>query len=55
MSAADVEKLLIELLADNGFYDVVSFREAQVLTTNKGVVATTLYGAEFQITIVRSR
>ena len=51
MTESSVEDLLIEQLTDNGFYCVTKFSESGLLTNDSGVVATTIDGIEYQITI----
>ena len=44
-----------EILDPDGIREVVTFADAGVLTMNAGLVVAMDDGAEFQITIVRSR
>ncbi len=44
-----------EILDPDGIREVVTFKDAGVLTRNEGLVVTLDDGTEFQLTIVRSR
>jgi hypothetical protein len=60
MSESEFREMIAELLLDDDAGDqsvrsAESFTDAGVMTTNEGLVVTTADGAEFQLTIVRSR
>ena len=54
MTEHDMQELLAEAIEEREDVNVVSFAEAGILTLNMGLVVR-IAGAEFQITIVRSR
>lgn len=54
----EIENLILDYQSGDDDYaisDVATFRQAGVLTNNKGLVIRTKCGKEFQVTIIRSR
>jgi hypothetical protein len=52
----DAEQLIADALYDaEGLRSIQTFRDAGVMTNNRGLVINTADGSEFQLTIVRSR
>ena len=51
----DVVEIFMTVLDDDEIKKMSTFEDVGMLTTNKGVVLTMLDGAEFQVTVVKSR
>jgi len=59
MNAENIENTLKEIFSeaieDGVFSNVRSFEEAMILSQDRGLVVKTVFGDEFQITIVQTR
>jgi len=50
-----LKEIFSEAIEDGVFGNVRSFEEAMILTRDRGLVVKTVFGDEFQITIVQSQ